>query len=167
MCNVILEKYYDRIKAAYEASAFTEGIRPETEDDIKKFEANFASIPSDYRWLLLNLGGCYLVEPWIFDLKELEENYAIFVEVYEEYMSECEHGPVFPIGGLGDGSIVFKRNYTTFVVVLTFDSIYYAERFFLCKNRCSRVTFFLRIAVIFVISFWVKVCLAFLHLGLL
>ena len=48
MCNVILEKYYDRIKAAYEASAFTEGIRPETEDDIKKFEANYASIPSDY-----------------------------------------------------------------------------------------------------------------------
>ena len=107
MCNVILEKYYDRIKAAYGASAFTEGIRPETEDDIKKFEANYASIPSDYRWLLLNLGGCYLVEPWIFDLKELEENYTIFVEAYEEYMSECEHGPAFPIGGLGDGSIVF------------------------------------------------------------
>ena len=107
MCNVILEKYYDRIKAAYEASAFTEGIRPETEDDIKKFEANYASIPSDYRWLLLNLGGCYLAEPWIFDLKELEENYTIFVEAYEEYMSECEHGPALPIGGLGDGSIVF------------------------------------------------------------
>ena len=107
MCNVILEKYYDRIKAAYEASAFTEGIRPETEDDIKKFEANYASIPSDYRWLLLNLGGCYLAEPWIFDLKELEENYTIFVEAYEEYMSECEYGPAFPIGGLGDGSIVF------------------------------------------------------------
>jgi len=107
MCNVILGKYYDRIKAAYEASAFTEGTRPETEDDIKKFEANYASIPSDYRWLLLNLGGCYLVEPWIFDLKELEENYTIFVDAYEEYMSECEHGPAFPIGGLGDGSIVF------------------------------------------------------------
>ena len=107
MCNVILEKYYDRIKAAYEVSAFTEGIRPETEDDIKKFETNYASIPSDYRWLLLNLGGCYLAEPWIFDLKELEENYTIFVEAYEEYMSECEHGPAFPIGGLGDGSIVF------------------------------------------------------------
>lgn len=107
MCNVILDKYHDRIRAAYEASAFTEGIRPETEDDIKKFEANYASIPSDYRWLLLNLGGCYLAEPWIFDLKELEENYTIFVEAYEEYMSECEHGPTFPIGGLGDGSIVF------------------------------------------------------------
>ena len=107
MKNIDLEKYNDRIKAAYEASAFTEGIRPETEDDIKKFEANYASIPSDYRWLLLNLGGCYLAEPWIFDLKELEENYTIFVEAYEEYMSECEHGPAFPIGGLGDGSIVF------------------------------------------------------------
>mgnify|MGYP003087484459 FL=1 len=22
-------------------------------------------------------------------------------------MSECKHGPVFPVGGLGDGSIVF------------------------------------------------------------
>lgn len=48
-----------------------------------------------------------MVEPWIFDLKELEENYTYFEEAYEEYMSECEHGPVFPIGGLGDGSIVF------------------------------------------------------------
>ncbi len=107
MCNIDLEKYYDRIKGAYEISVFTEGIRPETEDDIKKFEAKYAPIPVEYRWLLLNFGGCYLAEPWIFTLKELEENYTIFVEAYEEYMSECEHGPAFPIGGLGDGSIVF------------------------------------------------------------
>ena len=107
MCNVDLEKHLDRIGIAYETSAFTDGIRPESEEDIKKFEASYASIPTEYRWLLLNLGGCYLVEPWIFDLKELEENYTYFEEAYEEYMSECEHGPVFPIGGLGDGSIVF------------------------------------------------------------
>lgn len=107
MCNIDLGKYHDRIKAAYEASAFTEGIRPETEDDIKKFEAKYAHIPAEYRWLLLNFGGCYLAEPWIFDLKELEEIYTIFEEAYEEYMSECEHGPAFPVGGLGDGSIVF------------------------------------------------------------
>ena len=107
MCNVDLEKHLDRIGIAYETSAFTDGIRPESEEDIKKFETNYASIPAEYRWLLLNLGGCYLVEPWIFDLKELEENYTYFEEAYEEYMSECEHGPVFPIGGLGDGSIVF------------------------------------------------------------
>lgn len=107
MCNVDLEKHLDRIGIAYETSAFTDGIRPESEEDIKKFEASYSSIPTEYRWLLLNLGGCYLVEPWIFDLKELEENYTYFEEAYEEYMSECEHGPVFPIGGLGDGSIVF------------------------------------------------------------
>ena len=107
MCNVDLEKHLDRIGIAYETSAFTDGIRPESEEDIKKFETNYASIPAEYRWLLLNLGGCYLVEPWIFDLKELEENYTYFEEAYEEYMSECEHGPVFPIGGLGDGSVVF------------------------------------------------------------
>ena len=107
MCNADLEKHLDRIGIAYETSAFTDGIRPESEEDIKKFEASYSSIPTEYRWLLLNLGGCYLVEPWIFDLKELEENYTYFEEAYEEYMSECEHGPVFPIGGLGDGSIVF------------------------------------------------------------
>ena len=101
MCNIILEKHFDRIKEAYEASVFTKGIRPESEDNIKKFESNYDSIPSEYRWLLLNLGGCYLAEPWIFDLKELEENYTFFEEAYEE------HGKVFPIGGLGDGSIVF------------------------------------------------------------
>ena len=107
MQNIDLEKYHNRIKAAYEASVFTEGIRPETEDDIKKFEAKYAPIPVEYRWLLLNFGGCYLAEPWIFTLKELDENYTFFKDAYEEYMSECEHGPAFPIGGLGDGSIVF------------------------------------------------------------
>ena len=107
MQNIDLEKYHDRIKAAYEASVFTEGICPDTEDTVKKFEAKYAHIPAEYRWLLLNFGGCYLAEPWIFDLKELEENYTIFEEAYGEYMSECEHGPAFPVGGLGDGSIVF------------------------------------------------------------
>ena len=107
MCNIVLDKYRDSIKSAYEASVFTKGILPEPEYNIKKFESNYVSIPPEYRWLLLNLGGCYLAEPWIFDLKELEENYTFFEEAYEEYMSECEHGKAFPIGGLGDGSIVF------------------------------------------------------------
>ena len=107
MCSIVLEKYFDRIKAAYESSVFTKGIRQESEDNIKKFESNYDSIPSEYRWLLLNMGGCYLAEPWIFDLKELEENYTFFEDAYEEYMGECEHDKAFPIGGLGDGSIVF------------------------------------------------------------
>ena len=33
-----LEEYRDKIKAAYEASAFTEGIYPEPEDTLKQFE---------------------------------------------------------------------------------------------------------------------------------
>ena len=58
-------------------------------------------IPAEYRWLLLNFGGCYLAEPWIFTLKELEEAYPIFQEAYEDYMSEYDHAPpissvVFP-----------------------------------------------------------------------
>ena len=48
-----------------------------------------------------------MAEPWIFTLKELEEAYPIFQEAYEDYMSKYDHSPAFPIGGLGDGSIVF------------------------------------------------------------
>ena len=62
---------------------------------------------SPYLQLLLNMGGCYLAEPWIFNLKELEESYTFFEEAYEEYMSECKGSKAFLIGGLGDGSIVF------------------------------------------------------------
>ena len=29
------------------------------------------------------------------------------IQSLKKYMSECEHGQAFPIGGLGDGSIVF------------------------------------------------------------
>ena len=76
-------------------------------DAVKRFESRYTPIPAEYRWLLLNFGGCYLAEPWIFTLKELEEAYPIFQEAYEDYMSEYDHGPTFPIGGLGDGSIVF------------------------------------------------------------
>ena len=55
----------------------------------------------------MNFGGCYLTEPRIFTLSELEEAYPVFQDAYEEYMSRNGHGPAFPIGGLGDGSIVF------------------------------------------------------------
>ena len=91
-------KYQGRIKAAYEASAFTEGVRPESEEDVKKFEANYTSIPSEYRWLLLNLGGCYMAEPWIFGLKELTEtipslkrymrNICVNVNTAQHFLSE-------------------------------------------------------------------------------
>ena len=107
MHDMNLEKYRSKIQTAYKASPFTKGIFPEPEDAVKRFESRYAPIPAEYRWLLLNFGGCYLAEPWIFTLKELEEAYPTFQDAFGDYMSECEHGPVFPIGGLGDGSIVF------------------------------------------------------------
>ena len=107
MHDMNLEKYRSKIQTAYKASPFTKGIFPEPEDAVKRFESRYAPIPAEYRWLLLNFGGCYLAEPWIFTLKELEEAYPTFQDAFVDYMSECEHGPVFPIGGLGDGSIVF------------------------------------------------------------
>ena len=102
-----LEKNRSKIQTAYKVSPFTKGTCPEPEDAVKRFESRYTPIPAEYRWLLLNFGGCYLAEPWIFTLKELEEAYPIFQEAYEDYMSEYDHGPTFPIGGLGDGSIVF------------------------------------------------------------
>ena len=107
MHDMNLEKNHSTIQTAYKVSPFTKGTRPEPEDAVKRFESRYTPIPAEYRWLLLNFGGCYLAEPWIFTLKELEEAYPIFQETYEDYMSEYDHGPAFPIGGLGDGSIVF------------------------------------------------------------
>lgn len=108
MHDMNLEKYRSKIQTAYKASPFTKGIFPEPEDAVKRFESRYAPIPAEYRWLLLNFGGCYLAEPWIFTLKELEEAYPTFQDAFGDYMSECEHGPVFPIGGLGDGSTLHQ-----------------------------------------------------------
>lgn len=66
MHDMNLEKYRSKIQTAYKASPFTKGIFPEPEDAVKRFESRYAPIPAEYRWLLLNFGGCYLAEPWIF-----------------------------------------------------------------------------------------------------
>ena len=74
---------------------------------MKNFEEHFEPI------FQKNIVGCLqtlvdiLAEPSIFTLKELEETYLILGEAYEEYMRGYDHSPAFPIGGLGDRSIVF------------------------------------------------------------
>ena len=45
--------------------------RPEKETDISDFENQYGSIPSDYRYLLKEFGGCHFLDPWIFTLSEL------------------------------------------------------------------------------------------------
>ena len=85
--NMIGKRQLNDNKATYGVSIFTDGVCLETEDSVKRFEAMYAPIPAEYRWLLLHFGGCYLAEPWIFTLKELEEDYSNFQEAYENYMS--------------------------------------------------------------------------------
>lgn len=103
-----LQQYEKRLEKIYALDVFTsDEHKPVTEDALSDFEERHAPIPAEYRWLLRRFGGCYLVEPWINTLEELEECYDDFQESYTEYMSGCDHGSAFPIGGLGDGSIVF------------------------------------------------------------
>ena len=73
MHDMNLEKNRSKIQTAYKVSPFTKGTCPETEDAVKRFESRYTPIPAEYRWLLLNFGGCYLAEPWTFTLKELED----------------------------------------------------------------------------------------------
>ena len=87
MHDMNLEKYRSKIQTAYKASPFTKGTCPEPEDAVKRFESRYTPIPAEYRWLLLNFGGCYLAEPWIFTLKELEEAYPTFQDAFVDYMS--------------------------------------------------------------------------------
>jgi hypothetical protein len=90
---------------------------PETEAAIVSFENKHGAIPSEYRYLLMNYGACHFADPWICTLKELT------VEV----MRPFEHGNIasinntFPIGGLGDGSIVCILKKTGQVAILPHD----------------------------------------------
>lgn len=61
-----MEQYYNLLRKTYIAECDDENINPETEENLLAFEAQFVPIPSEYRWLLGGLGGCHLVDPWIF-----------------------------------------------------------------------------------------------------
>ena len=60
MHDMNLEKNRSKIQTAYKVSPFTKGTCPEPEDAVKRFESRYTPIPAEYRWLLLNFGGCYL-----------------------------------------------------------------------------------------------------------
>lgn len=79
---------------------------PETERDLAEFESRFEAIPSAYRALLKEFGGCHFVDPWIFTLEELQVEYLAFVDNYSKEEGELSSETLFPLGGLGDGSIV-------------------------------------------------------------
>ena len=58
MHDMNLEKNRSKIQTAYKVSPFTKGTCPEPEDAVKRFENRYTPIPAEYRWLLLNFGGC-------------------------------------------------------------------------------------------------------------
>jgi hypothetical protein len=94
---------------------------PESEASILAFEAKFEPIPADYRYLLKEFGGCHFIDPWVFTLEELTREYPAFIANYANE-SEINISNVFPIGGLGDGSIVCIIKDTGEIAILPHDS---------------------------------------------
>ena len=91
----------DLIEKAYKLMSNNHNkYSPESETAISDFENKYGSIPSDYRYILKDFGGCHFCDPWIFTLKELAD----------EFISPFEHANIVSndnairIGGLGDGS---------------------------------------------------------------
>lgn len=95
---------------------------PESEKNIFEFENNFEPIPSEYRYLLKVFGGCHFVDPWICTLEELGCEYPAFIANYaDEEESDISNDTVFPIGGLGDGSLVCILKKTGEIAILPHD----------------------------------------------
>lgn len=111
------------LRKAYSVMADTHSkYHPESEKDISEFENKFEPIPSEYRYLLKEFGGCHFVDPWIFTLEELGYEYPAFIANYsDDEESNISNNTVFPIGGLGDGSLVCILKETDKIVVLPHD----------------------------------------------
>ena len=111
------------LRKAYSVMADTHSkYHPESEKDISEFENKFEPIPSEYRYLLKEFRGCHFVDPWIFTLEELGCVYPAFIANYsDDEESNISNNTVFPIGGLGDGSLVCILKETDKIVVLPHD----------------------------------------------
>ena len=95
------------LRKAYSVMADTHSkYHPESEKDISEFENKFEPIPSEYRYLL----------------KEFGYEYPAFIANYsDDEESNISNNTVFPIGGLGDGSLVCILKETDKIVVLPHD----------------------------------------------
>jgi len=106
------------LKRAYKLMPNTHNkYRPETEAAIFDFESKYGSIPPEYRYLLKEFGGCHFCDPWIFTLEELTR---AVVSGYE-WTNIVSINNAFPVGGLGDGSIVCIMNDTGEIAILPHD----------------------------------------------
>ena len=118
----LTEKEMSLLKEAYRTMSDTwEQYHPEAEADLYDFERLFESIPIDYRYLLKEFGGCHFVDPWIFAINELKNKYPDFIAGYSENGGGISAENVFPVGGLGDGSIVCIIKETGKIAILPHD----------------------------------------------
>ena len=92
--------------------------RPEKETAIADFENQYGSIPSDYRYLLKEFGGCHFLDPWIFTLSELTHA----VKEGYEHTNVVSSDNAFPVGGLSDGSMVCILKETGKIAILPHDA---------------------------------------------
>jgi len=106
------------LKKAYKLMRNTHNkYQPETETAISDFESKYGSIPSEYRYLLKEFGGCHFADPWIFTLNEL----AHAVVSGYEHTNIVSSDNAFPVGGVGDGSTVYIMNDTSGIALLPHD----------------------------------------------
>ena len=108
------------LKEAYRLIADYDKYFPETETAISDFENKYGVIPSDYRYLLQEYGGCHFLDPWIFTIKELSESFADLANGYE-HDNIVSNDNVFPVGSLGCGSYVCVIKETGKIAILPHD----------------------------------------------
>ena len=108
----------DLLKKAYKSMYDNHNkYYPESETAISNFENKYCSIPSDYRYILKEFGGCHFCDPWIFTLDELTH---VIISSYE-HTNIVSSDNAFPVGGLGDGSIIFIMRKTGAIAILPHD----------------------------------------------
>jgi len=108
----------DLLEKAYKLMSNNQNkYHPESETAISDFENKYGSIPPDYRYILKEFGGCHFCDPWIFTLKEL--THAV-ISGYE-HTNIVSSDNAFPVGGLGDGSIVCIMKETGAIAILPHD----------------------------------------------
>ena len=115
--NLTTEEY-DLLKQAYKIGGRSPGR--ESEENLDLFEQQYVKIPSDYRWLLKEFGGCHLLDPEINPLVLLYEDYKDYIE---HYVSEPTVGEDFFPCGTVNGDMVGIIRSTDQVGILYHDMI--------------------------------------------
>lgn len=110
---------FEMLKHAYEVGGRSPGR--ESEENLAYFEQKYEKIPTDYRWLLKEFGGCHLLDPEINPLVLLTEDFKEFNEFYaNDEAMKISTEDFFPCGSL-NGEMVGILEATGQVAILPHD----------------------------------------------